>query len=60
MNPFMYFFRRCGIPDLQTEYLEYQLIKNWPYELEELAHILRHKYTVDELRELSDTMQEEE
>lgn len=41
-------------------YLELQLIKGWAYEMEELAAILRGRYTLKELRELSDMFQEEE
>lgn len=41
-------------------YLELQIIKGWAYEMEELASVLRSRYTIKELRRLSDMFQEEE
>lgn len=41
-------------------YLELQIIKGWAYEMEELEKILYGRYTLKELRELSDKFQEED
>ena len=40
-------------------YLEHHLIKGWAYEIEDLTTILQGRYTLKEIRELSDKFQEE-